>query len=103
MVVDLPLHRHTRDDREESGFDSMPILTPRWEVAPGELYGRSPAIKAIADIKSINLMALNVLEATELTIRPPLMVPANGIEGERARRPARSSTSSRARGSSRSR
>lgn len=67
---------------EESGFDSMPILTPRWEVAPGELYGRSPAIKAIADIKSINLMALNVLEATELTIRPPLMVPANGIEGE---------------------
>lgn len=67
---------------EESGFDAMPILTPRWEVAPGELYGRSPAIKAIADIKSINLMALNVLEATELTIRPPLMVPANGIEGE---------------------
>lgn len=77
----------TKELLRESGFDYLPILTPRWEVAPGEIYGRSPAMRALPAIKAINAMAKMSLEATELTIRPPLMIPANGIEGNISTRP----------------
>ena len=77
----------TKELLREGGFDYLPVLTPRWEIAAGELYGRSPAMRALPAIKAINAMAKMSLEATELTIRPPLMVPANGIEGNISTRP----------------
>lgn len=77
----LYICEETKELIREGGFDWMPLLTPRWEVAPGEIYGRSPAMRALPSIKAINAMAKMTLEATELTIRPPLMVHANGTEG----------------------
>jgi hypothetical protein len=65
----------------ESGFDRIPYLTPRWSKAPEETYGRSPAMKVLPGIKVANVMARNILEACELAIRPPIMMPANSIEG----------------------
>ena len=63
------------------GFDQSPYLMPRWSRAPEETYGRSPAMKVLPSIKVINAMARTQLEAGELSVRPPLMMPANSIEG----------------------
>jgi hypothetical protein len=65
----------------ESGFDHMPYLVPRWSKAPEETYGRGPAMHALPGIKIANALSRTILEASELAIRPPIMVAANSIEG----------------------
>ena len=65
----------------EGGFSSMPYLVPRWSKAPEEVYGRSPSMKILPGIKMVNAMSRAVIEASELAIRPPLLIPANSIEG----------------------
>jgi len=65
----------------EGGFHENPYLVARWSKAPGEDYGRSPAMDALPDIKVINAMSRTVLEAGEIAVSPPLMVPSNGFEG----------------------
>ncbi len=65
----------------ESGFDRMPYLVPRWSKAAEEMYGRGPAMQVLPGIKVANAMSRTLLEAAELAIRPPLMVPSNSVEG----------------------
>lgn len=50
------------------GFGSNPWVTPRWNVPSGELYGRGPAIMALADIKTLNLTVEMVLENADIAI-----------------------------------
>ena len=63
------------------GYRRMPFLVPRYSKAPEETYGRSPAMSILPGIKVANALSRSVLEATELDIRPPITVPANGVEG----------------------
>ena len=63
------------------GFDSNPYLTPRWSKSAEETYGRSPAMKMLPSIKVVNAMSRTQIEAAELAVRPPLMMPANSVEG----------------------
>lgn len=65
----------------EGGFPRNPYLTPRWDKTPEEVYGRSPSIHALTSIRSLNATAKQVLQAGDLAIRPPMMAPANGMEG----------------------
>ena len=65
----------------EGGFLRNPYLTPRWDKTPEDVYGRSPSIHALTSIRSINATAKQVLQAGDLAIRPPMAVPANGMEG----------------------
>lgn len=71
----------TKEVVREGGFDRMPYLVPRWSKAAEEMYGRGPAMHVLPGIKVANAMSRTLLEAAELAIRPPLMVPANSIEG----------------------
>jgi hypothetical protein len=66
----------------EGGFLENPYCTPRWTKHPGEAYGRSPAMDALASIRSINATSKQVLQAGDLVVRPPMNIPANGIEGK---------------------
>lgn len=45
---------------------TSPFIIPRWSVTPGEIYGRGPAIKMLATIKTLNKM-------TEFTLRQAAM------------------------------
>lgn len=51
-----------------SGHGSKPIITPRWRVAAGEVYGRGPFVNALPDTKTVNLTEQYVLENAELAI-----------------------------------
>jgi len=57
----------------ESGFDYFPYLVPRWTKLTGELYGRSPAMNGMPDIKILNLMMKEFISAAQLNIRPPII------------------------------
>jgi hypothetical protein len=62
----------------ESGFQEFPYVTPRFSKTTGEIYGRSPMMTALPDVKMLmELMKLCVKGAQKM-IDPPLDVPDNG-------------------------
>jgi len=65
----------------ESGFDEMPIMVPRFFVASGEVYGRGPGMLALPDIKMLNRMESDILKAGQKKLSPPLLIPDDGFMG----------------------
>tara|TARA_Y100000310_G_C20692379_1_gene823185 strand:+ start:304 stop:1926 length:1623 start_codon:yes stop_codon:yes gene_type:complete len=65
----------------EGGFDENPYVIARWSKAAEEDYGRSPAMEVLPTIRVVNAMAKTILEASELAVRPPVMVGAGTMEG----------------------
>ena len=63
------------------GFDENPYIIVRWSKAAEEVYGRSPAMEVLPTIKVVNAMARTTLEASELAVRPPVIVGAGTMEG----------------------
>lgn len=62
----------------ESGFNEFPYAVPRWSKISGEVYGRSPGMKALPDIKMLNQVMKTTIRAAQLVIAPPLQVPDDG-------------------------
>lgn len=63
----------------ESGFRDFPFVVPRWDTATGEVYGRSPGMLALPDIKTLNQIGKTILEAGHKVVNPPLLVPNDGV------------------------
>lgn len=63
----------------ESGYDTFPYHPARWMKLSGEIYGRSPAKKCLADIKMLNAMEKTILKAGNKMVDPPLVVPDDGF------------------------
>jgi len=62
----------------ESGYDYFPVLCPRWEVTGEDVYGTNcPGMKAIGDIKQLQLMEKRVAQAIEKMINPPMVGPVS--------------------------
>lgn len=55
----------------QSGYRTFPLAVSRYTVSPGEMYGRSPAWDALADIKTVNEMAKTSLRYGQLVTDPP--------------------------------
>jgi len=64
---------------KESGFESWPYATPRFSKINEETYGRSPAMKVLADIKMINQMKKVSIQSAQIAMAPPLQAPHNGF------------------------
>jgi hypothetical protein len=58
---------------DEGGFRVFPYAVTRYETAPREVYGRSPAMAVLPSIKSLNEMKKTVLRQGHLRTAPPLM------------------------------
>jgi len=61
----------------ESGFQSFPALCPRWAVAGGDIYGNSPAMEALGDIKQLQQEQLRKSQGIDYQTNPPLQVPTS--------------------------
>lgn len=62
---------------DENGFYRMPVLAPRWWVDGSDVYGPSPAIEALGDIRQLQFNEGNKALATDLITRPPLGMPTS--------------------------
>ena len=62
----------------EGGFDEFPYMVPRFAKSTGEVYGRSPGMKALPDIKMLNEQVRLVMMAAQIAIEPPMNVPDDG-------------------------
>ena len=68
------------DDRKilrESGFKEFPVIAPRWAVTGNDVYGYSPAMEALGDVKQLQHEQLRKAEAIDYMTKPPLMVPTS--------------------------
>ena len=58
---------------EESGFNSFPYSISRYEQAPGEVYGRSPAMDVLPAIKTLNEEKKTLLKQGHRAVDPVLL------------------------------
>lgn len=71
-----------------SGYWEFPYMIGRYVVAPGETYGRSPAMDALSDIKMLNEMEKTMLRAAHRAVDPPLLTADDGVLGAFQIRPS---------------
>lgn len=64
---------------EVGGFEEFPYAVPRWTKTSSEVYGRSPAIKSLPDIKMINEVMKTQIRAAQKSVDPALQVPDDGM------------------------
>jgi hypothetical protein len=61
----------------ESGFEYFPVLAPRWDVAGGDVYGNSPGMEALGDIKQLQQQQLRKGQGIDFMTKPPLQLPTS--------------------------
>ena len=69
------------------GFEEFPFQVPRWATASGEVYGRSPAMLALPDVKMVNAMSRETIVAAQKATNPPLLMHDDGVANVLRNRP----------------
>lgn len=59
----------------ESGFRRFRALCPRWNVTGNDVYGTSPGMECLGDVKQLQHQQLRKGQAIDLKVNPPLQVP----------------------------
>jgi len=59
-----------------SGFNSFPVIAPRWHVVAGRTYGNGPGHKTLNAVKMLQKMEEKGLIAMDKNIDPPLVGPS---------------------------
>lgn len=72
------LNLETRDLVDEGGYHRMPYAVGRYVTGPKEVYGRSPAMTVLPDIKMVNEMSKTVIRAAHKLVDPPLLLQDDG-------------------------
>lgn len=80
-IASIHIEVDTRKILKESGMEEMPVFIGRFSKVPGEIYGRSPAMVAMADILEINAVREAISIATEKQLDPPMAVYDDGALG----------------------
>lgn len=69
-----------RDEKHmlrESGFRRFAALTPRWKVTGTDVYGESPGMEALGDIKQLQHQQFRKSQAIDYMVKPPVGLPAS--------------------------
>lgn len=67
---------------QESGFDQFPYHVPRWTKIAGETYGRGQGMLAIYDVRSMQKIRANLMEASEKAVNPIIVANESAIIGD---------------------
>jgi hypothetical protein len=71
----------------ESGFKRFPVLAPRWVVTGNDVYGSSPGMECLGDVKQLQHQQLRKGQAIDYQVNPPLQVPTKYKEAHKSRLP----------------
>lgn len=63
----------------EGGFNEFPYMVTRFYKVAGDMYGYSPGIILLPDIKMTNAMAKTMIKAAQKMVDPPLIMPHDGF------------------------
>jgi hypothetical protein len=68
---------------EEFGVYSHGTTLPRWQTVSGSQYAYSPAtVAGLPDARLLQAMSLTLLEAGEMSVRPPMIATQDAIRGD---------------------
>lgn len=75
--VYMELGRDDWDDKllKESGFNRFAALCPRWDVTSNDIYGDSPGMKVLGDVKQLQHQQLRKSQVIDYQTMPPLQAP----------------------------
>lgn len=73
--------KETAEQLEEGGYYSMPVFAPKWRKTSGSIWGNSPAMVALPDIKTLNALVELGLAATEKAVDPVILAEERSIFG----------------------
>lgn len=59
----------------ESGFKRFPALCPRWHATGGDIYGNSPGMETLGDVKQLQHGQMRKAQAIDYKVKPPLQIP----------------------------
>lgn len=59
----------------DGGFKEFPALAARWAIDGGDIYGSSPAMDALGDVKQLQHEQLRKGQGIDYKTKPPLQVP----------------------------
>ena len=59
----------------DAGFKEFRALCPRWDVQTGDIYGESPGMLALGDVKQLQHEQLRKAQGIDYKVRPPLQAP----------------------------
>jgi hypothetical protein len=81
VVVYLDVHN--KHIIAEQGVPSHGITLPRWQTVSGSQYAYSPAtVAGLPDARLIQSMTLTLLEAGEISVRPPMIATQDAIRSD---------------------
>jgi hypothetical protein len=63
----------------EEGYNTFPYAISRYITAPGELYGRSPAMQALTNIKVLNEQKKTMLKQGHRAVDPVILAHDDGV------------------------
>lgn len=66
---------------KESGFDSFPIMASRWALTGEDIYGYSPGMDALGDVKGLQLEQKRKVQMIEKGNTPPMVAPSSMRNG----------------------
>ena len=64
---------------EEGGYYTFPYAVSRYEQAPGEVYGRGPAMSVLPAIKTLNEQKKTLLKQGHRTVDPVILAHDDGV------------------------
>lgn len=71
----------------QGGYSSFPYSISRYMTAPNEVYGRSPAMLVLPDIKMLNEMSRSTIRQAQKLVEPPLLLSDDGVLTQISTRP----------------
>lgn len=66
---------------KEDGYTRFPYVIPRWSKLGNEVYGRSPAMKTLPDIRMLNQMMKTVIRGAQKAVDPPFIMAHDSVLG----------------------
>lgn len=63
----------------EGGYNTFPVPVSRYKQAPGEIYGRSPAMLALPSIKTLNEQKKTLLKQGHRAVDPVILAHDDGV------------------------
>lgn len=61
----------------EGGYRESPLLAPRWDVLGEDVYGHSPGMEALGDVRALQLYEMRKAQGVERIVEPPLVGPSS--------------------------
>jgi len=61
----------------ESGYEDFPALISRWATTGEDIYGSSPGMEALGDVKQLQQEQLRKAQAIDYKTKPPLQAPTS--------------------------